>query len=203
MQQLSNIARRQIISYPLITILNGFALKVGMESVHLIIVKHGFNIPLETLILPLIFFITIFRFLLGNILHMREIEDYPKTPATIWFCDLVVVIIESMLFVLMAYFIYDNSQHFYPFLLTICLVDAIWIFSMFPQWKKGTRPELPWAWGTLNLLSGLYLIFLLFGNLPFEPLSREGFLATLGVFTIAFVIDVFYLDYYRVLRKVP
>lgn len=171
-----------------------------MERVHLIIVQYGFNIPVKILILPLIFFLTICRFLVGNILHMRETEEH-TTSATIWFGDLVAVVIESMLFVLMAYFIFDNCQYFCPLLLLLCIVDAVWILLMLGLWKIGLRVKPPLGWGILNFFSTLYLVLLLRYEIPFAPLTEEGLVLTFVVFTTAFVIDVFYLDYYKILRK--
>jgi hypothetical protein len=200
MSQRSNITRRGIISNLLITVLNGFAIKVAMERVHLIIVQHGFNIPGKILILPLILFLTIFRFLVGNILHMRNIEERITSPI-IWSLDLVFVVFESMLFVLMGYFIFDNCQYFCPFLLILCIVDVVWILLMLVLWKIGLRFKPPLGWGILNFFSALYLVLLLKYEIPFAPLTEEGLVLTFVVFTIAFVIDVFYLDYYKILRK--
>ena len=170
-----------------------------MERVHLIIVQYGFNIPWKILILPLIFFLTIFRFLVGNILHMRNIEERITSPI-IWSLDLVFVVFESMLFVLMAYFTFDNCQYFCSLLLLLCIVDAVWILPMLGQWKKGLRFKPPLGWGILNFFSALYLVLLLVYEIPFAPLTEEGLSLTFVVFTIAFSIDVIYLDYYRILR---
>lgn len=171
-----------------------------MERVHLIIVQYGFSIPLKILILPMTFFLTIFRFLVGNMLHIREIEKQ-TTSAMVWLGDLVFVVLESMLFVLLAYFIFDNCQYFCPFLLVLCIVDVGWVLLMLAEWKKGLRSKPPLGWGILNFFSALYLVLLLKYAIPFASLTEEGLVLTFMVFTIAFFIDVIYLDYYKILRK--
>ncbi|MGD8505801.1 MAG: hypothetical protein PVF15_03965, partial [Candidatus Bathyarchaeota archaeon] len=149
---------------------------------------------------PLIFFLTIFRFLVGNIMHMRSIEERSTSPI-IWSLDLIIVVFESMLFVLMAFFIVDNCRYFCPLLLLICIVDVVWMLFMLGQWKKGLRFKPPLGWGILNFFSALYLALLLMYDIPFAPLTEKGLAFTFVVFAVAFSIDVFYLDYYKILRK--
>lgn len=197
----SYIARRQIISYPLVTTLNGFALKNMLESVQQIITTYDFCIPPEVFIFPFIFFVTIFRFLIGNILHLRSLEEH-KTHAIIWLYDLLVITLESMLFILMSYFIYDHDNNFVPTLTILCIVDTFWVFSMFPHWRRKQRPEMPWAWGMINLVSFLILFAMVFANFPFAPLSVLGRYTILVVFLFAACLDLG-LDYYKIFRSTP
>lgn len=196
-----SITRRQIISYPLVTTLNGFALKNMLESVQKIIMKYGFCIPPEIFIFPFVFFVTIFRFLIGNILHLRSLEEH-KTHAIIWLCDLLVITLESMLFILMSYFIYEHYNNFLPILMILCIVDTIWVFLMFPHWRRKQRPEMPWAWGMINLVSFLILFAMIFAQFPFAPLSTLGRYTILVVFLVAACLDLG-LDYYKIFRSRP
>jgi len=196
-----NVSRRQIISYPLVTMLSGLALKNMLENVQKIMIIYGFCIPLEVFIFPFVFFVTIFRFLIGNILHLRSIEE-DKTHAAIWLCDLLVITFESMLFILMSYFIYEHDANFVPILLILCAVDASWVFSMFFQWRGRLRPKMPLAWGVINLVSSVFLFVMLSAQFPFSPLSVLGRYAILVWFFFAACLDLG-LDYYRLFRSKP
>lgn len=196
-----DIKRRQIISYPLVTTLNGLALKNMMESVSKMMINYGFSIPFEVFIFTIVFFVTILRFFIGNILHLRSLEEH-KTRAAIWFYDLLAITFESMLFILMSYFIYNRDVYFAPILSILCIVDALWVFSMFPHWRRRQRPEMPWGWGMINLASFLLLFLMVLANLPFSPISSWGRYAILAWFSAVAFIDLG-LDYYKILRKIP
>jgi hypothetical protein len=196
-----DIKRRQIISYPLVTTLSGLALKNMMENVQKMMIDYGFSIPFEVFIFTIVFFATILRFFIGNILHLRSLEEH-KTSSTIWLCDLLVITFESMLFILMSYFIYNRDVYFAPILAILCIVDALWVFSMFPHWRRHQRPEMPWGWGMINLASFLFLFPMVFASLPVSPISSWGRYAILGWFLFFAFVDLG-LDYYKILRKIP
>lgn len=183
-----------------ITILASIALRGGTESLQDIIKNHGFVMIPTIWALPFVFFITLFRFFIGNILHMRTLEKHDRLQPYIWLYDLIFILVESLLFVLMGEFIYVMQVHFFTLLTIALFVDGLWIASMYPIEKKGWRPTVPWAWGLLNTVSGVYLVVLLYPGMPWYPLSTEAIMLTTIVFSIAAIIDVFLIDHYGLLK---
>lgn len=86
----------------------------------------------------------------------------------------------------------------------LCFLDALWIVSMMPCYVNGRLPErpkpIPWAWGLLNIVSGLYLGATIWYNAPFAFSSPEGHILFIVWFLIAAIIDVVLIDHYGLLK---
>jgi hypothetical protein len=190
---------QSLISYVFITILASLALRSGTESVQDLIKDYGLFLS-SIWALPYVFFITCFRFFIGNILHIRELEKHEQLSPYVWLYDFIFISVESLLFVLMGAFVYTMRTNFLSLLTIVLFLDGIWIASMHPMKEKGWRPRVPWAWGLLNTLSGVYLVAIIYNKMPWHPLSDEGLVLTAIFFTIATIVDMILIDHYGLLK---
>lgn len=164
----------------------------------------------EFLSLPYICTITLARFLVGNFLHMKDVEE--KSPKVvqlkIWPYDLLWISVEGTLFILLGTFSYPKSTIFFPLLGLLLCVDVIWVVSMRTPWpnsisyrlRKKANLKLPWPWALINFLSILYLGLLLGGFYPFSSVEFSGLCHVCLIFTLAAILD-FGCDVYNILYE--
>lgn len=72
--------RKSLISYFWITTFAVFAADYGVDNIKLIIDSHGFRGSIPYLVVPFIFFTTLLRFSIGNILHIHSLEKKGLSP---------------------------------------------------------------------------------------------------------------------------
>lgn len=191
--------RRSLISYFWITALSSLAADYGVKNVKEILDLQGF-LPIETFGYPFMFFVTLLRFTIGNLLHIRRLEK-ANVSSYIWLFDFTMIFIESLILILLGCYCYENILKFLILLMALCLLDCLWILSIGFMYLKGLRSEVPWAWGLLNLASGLFLANIIFHILPLDFRSFLGSLVIIGWFTICAIIDLFLVDYYKLLKE--
>jgi len=190
--------RKALVSYLWITIFAGFAGKYGADNIKTIIDSQGF-FPLFSFVVPTIFFITLIRFSIGNILHLRALEE-KDSPSSIWVFDFLVILLESITFLLLGAYSYGNNLRFFLLLMVLFFIDFIWIATMPIQGKN--RPKIPWSWGALNGFSALILV----GIIISEFYYKVAYSDTSEVVCFLFVWFIFcaiidlYLDHYNLWR---
>jgi hypothetical protein len=194
-------ARKSLVSYFWITTFSVFAAQYAANNLKTVIDSYGIRVGITYLALPFVFFLTLIRFSIGNILHIRSLEKKGISPY-IWLSDFIVIFLESILFLLLGIYTWGNDLRFLKLLMILCFIDAFWIFTMTPQYIKKQRPEpLPWAWGILNITGGIYLVATIYTSLPIPFTNTASYGLFVLWFLSSFVIDVFLIDHYKLLHK--
>ena len=206
--------RRSLVSYFLFSIVAGGGFIKGVETFHSMYrMSEGFELSLiyfkQVCFIPLVFFITILRFYVGNILHMKINEDNPpQSSAFPWLVDFSVIMIQFSLFYLMGASL-SSAEEFLLLLFILCVLDVIWLSF---NWLVGkmretlSRNKTPALWILLNFICAVFLCYLLFwfdgdlytGRTAFK---MSGITLTLLLFSIAAIVDVWLADYYLLLRE--
>lgn len=153
-----------IVSYFLITVLTSIALKSGTDKLQFIIAKEG--LILSTIwAVPLAFFLTLFRFFIGNLWFMK-ITEQSKPKLIFWGLNISVITIEMFFFILASAFIYEMQQYFLTFISIILILDAIWAFYILgssKNLKKGSSVILFWAKANILTVAAIIIITYYFG----------------------------------------
>jgi len=161
---------------------------------------YGLKEGVAHLTIPSVFYLTLFRFSIGNILHIRALERKELSPR-IWLYDFFVISIESLIFLLLGMYTWGNDLGFLKLLLILCFVDVFWIITMIPHHVKKQRPDpLPWAWGLLNIASAIYLTATIWVGLPFPFDSPRSSSLLFFWFLVAAIIDIVLVDHYGLLK---
>jgi len=196
-------SRKSVISYFWITTFAVFAANYGADNIRLIIDLHGIRGAVPYIAVPFVFFITLLRFSIGNILHIRNLEK-KEVSSFVWLFDSVVIFFESLFFLLLGMYSWGNDLRFLKLLMVLCFLDALWVVTMISQYMNGKLPErpkpLPWVWCLLNILSGLYLIATIWYDLPYPFPSDNGYIVFVLWFLVSAIIDVMLIDHYKLLR---
>lgn len=172
---------------------------------------YGIRGSIPYLVVPFVFFITLFRFSIGNILHLRHLEQHifncekQRWVSFIWLYDFSVITIESLIFLLLGMYSWGNDLRFVKLLMFLCFLDGLWIVSMIPHCLNGKqttmRPKpLPWAWCLLNILGGIYLGATIWYGIPFPFPSDAGYIFFVLGFLGSAIIDIILFDHYKLLR---
>lgn len=190
--------RRELVSYFWITTLAVFAANFGVDNLKQIIDVQGI-FPLMSFSVPFIFFVTLIRFSVGNILHLRELE-LKNSPAYVWVLDFGVIFLESIILMLLGAYSYGSNFRFFELFLLLSFVDVIWIALM--EIKREKRPNLPWSWLILNVISAAILSYFVFCTLYFKLAYFNDSRVICGLliwFTLCAIIDLF-IDHYKLWR---
>jgi hypothetical protein len=175
------------------------AAKYGVEKVKEILDSQGF-FPVETFGFPFIFFVTLLRFTIGNLLHIRKLEDADVSPY-VWLSDFLIIFVETIILLLLGIYCYGNVLMFLILLMVLCFLDCFWILIMVFTHLKHLRPEVPWKWGLLNLASGLFLFGIIFHNFPLDFRSWLGNVLVIVWFSMCGIIDILFIDHYKLLKE--
>ncbi|MFC2032307.1 hypothetical protein ACFLUS_02930 [Chloroflexota bacterium] len=196
---------RTTISLLILSILAGLALKSGAISVYEIIEANELDLFKWQLWVPtLIFLITLFRFLLGNFIHIRTLEDEAVGPFT-WLYDLTVIALELLLFNIIGNYLMQDRIIIFSNLLRILLgIDICWVISIAIGYAVGksqrNRKSVPWQWGLLNLVSISLLSFQIVTPSHLNVTQEFGLLVLGIVMFVTAVIDITLVDVYGLLR---
>jgi cytosine/creatinine deaminase len=207
--------RRHLISEVLVAALVAVAYEGPVGVVHAALRSEGVSI--SSLALFVVFFLTVLRFFIGDILHLDEDElseprdDFADKGAEArWFLDLGVIVLEFVILIFLGHLAsLKESQHrpvsFYALFTVLMAVDVLWIFAMGVMswltkryhshmlWGLWERGKVPWGWAVLNaaMLAITWIWY-----------ARGSHYSTkdLSIFTsinaVAFVVDVVILNYY-------
>jgi hypothetical protein len=200
-QQNPLCARKSLVSYFWITTFSVFAAQYAANNLKIIIDNYGIRTGLTYMAVPFVFFLTLIRFSIGNILHIRSLENKGYSPY-VWLGDFVVIFLESTVFLLLGIYTWGNDLRFLKLLAILCFIDAFWVLAMVTEYFLKKRPEpIPWAWGLLNIAGGLYLVATVYANLPMPFTSTASYGIFVAWFLISCFIDVILIDHYKLLHK--
>ncbi len=207
--------RRHLISEVLVAALVAVAYEGPVGVVHAALRSEGISI--YSLALFVVFFLTVLRFFIGDILHLDEDElSEPrddladKGAEARWFLDLGVIVAEFVILIFLGHLAsLTESKHppisFYDLFIVLMAVDVLWIFSMGVMswlttkyhrhmlWGLWARREVPWGWLFLN---AAMLVLTSIWYAPGSHYSAKALLIFVGINIIAFVVDVVILNYY-------
>lgn len=202
--------RRGLVSYFIFSVVAGGGIIKGLDSFYCMAGDFVFTWDYfkRCWLIPLTFFITLLRFYVGNVLHMKINEDNPpESSAFPWLVDFCVIMMQFALFYLMGASL-NLAQRFLKLLLVLCALDVTWLsFNSLVGWiqKKFAR-KIPVPWIALNVLCAPFLVYLVYyfkGDLYKETIFAGMSAVTLVflLFSIAAAIDVFLTDYYLLVKE--
>jgi hypothetical protein len=165
---------------------------------------HSFGITLGATALFLVFLMATMRIFIGSQLHLMS-ENLLGMPGKVWFYDFLVIILEAMIMIFLggetSVEVSRNSKiGFWGFLTALYILDVLWIVS---QWGIGKfarsweRRFIPWAWAALNIV--LIILMVLMRLLAGDIYSNANLIWLVFINAIAFVVDMFLVDYYKIL----
>lgn len=201
--------RRSLVSYFIFSVVAGGGFIKGLDSFYLMAGDFAlcWDYFKRCWFIPSIFFITLLRFYVGNILHMKVNEDNPpRSSAFPWVVDFSVIMTQFSLFYLMGVSL-NSVETFLRLLLFLCVLDVIWLsfnWLIGKIWGKFARGKTLKLWIYLNAVCAIFLSYLLFwfdGNLYTDQtlVGISGITLVFLIFLIAAVIDAF-ADYYLLLK---
>lgn len=204
--------RRHLISQVLVAGLIAVAYAEPVDVVHEALQKHGVSI--QSLALFVVYFLTALRFFIGDILHLDEDELTAGQDAGAevrWFYDLSFIVLEcvTLIFLGSVASLGESAASrvsFFDFLALLLIADLVWISSMglldwqsrrqadSRFWRLWRRGQVPYGWAALNgiLLLAVWALGFMSDLTP----SAGKLWVLVGLTVVAFVIDVFVLNYY-------
>jgi len=196
------IEKRNLLSSFFVTLLIALAYQEMIVPVGESVRTSGMT--LGTFLLMTIFFVTTMRFFVGNQLHLLS-ESLVKMPGLVWFYDLMVIIIQSVVLTFLGGVssVEVNSQtsvDFIQLLIILYVIDVAWIISQWilgkilPKWR---RAFIPWAWAILNSILVICMVAL--GFFVDDKYSTFGIIILFVLNFIGFIVDVVLVDYYDAL----
>ena len=156
------------------------------------------------MILCIIFFITSFRFFVGNQLHLLN-PEINTLRGTIWLYDLIVITLQTLLIIFLGSLCVADQNtkvnyDFFTILTYLYIVDIGWIMS---QWLFGMihteykRQSIPWPWLILN--SGLLVSIWIIRTISIHVYTPMMLTILCIINGVAFIVDVMLIDYHNVL----
>jgi hypothetical protein len=198
------IEKRNLLSSFFVTLLIALAYQEMIVPVGESVRTSGMT--LETFLLMTIFFVTTMRFFVGNQLHLLS-ESLVKMPGLVWFYDLMVIIIQSVVLTFLGGVSSvevnrQTSVDFIQLLIILYVIDVAWIISQWilgkilPKWR---RAFIPWAWAILNSILVICMVAL--GFFVDDKYSTFGIIILFVLNFIGFIVDVVLVDYYDALKE--
>lgn len=196
------IEKRNLLSSFFVTLLIALAYQEMIVPVGESVRTSGMT--LETFLLMTIFFVTTMRFFVGNQLHLLS-ESLVKMPGLVWFYDLMVIIIQSVVLTFLGGVSSvevnrQTSMDFIQLLIILYVIDVAWIISQWilgkilPKWR---RAFIPWAWAILNSILVICIVAL--GFFVDDKYSTFSIIILFVLNFIGFIVDVVLVDYYDAL----
>jgi biotin transporter BioY len=195
--------RKDLLSQLFVVLLIGLAYQEMIRPVRDWVRAYG--VTYSVLVLTAAFFLTSLRFFIGAQLHLVD-ESITRPRSPIWIMDFMVIAFEMILFIFLGGLtsVNANANAHYDFLeilILILAVDILWVVAQFVLGllsSKMSRADIPWKWATINLASLLLLgVIYLLGLSPFSTL---GLSIIFAVSALAFIFDVFVVDYFNVVK---
>jgi hypothetical protein len=195
--------RRALISTFFISILAGGAFQKSLELFFTQCFIDNwtweFAIPIwgsEAILLSLLV-----RFYIGNLLHLKSLEDTRQKSNIPWLFDFTIIIIQFSILYFAAMCFKDLKIYlFFVLISVLLLIDCIWILSMYflgKFWKSLERSSIPWKWFYINFVNfiSLLLLFyfrLLVDSIPFASIKMMSLI--ISIFLISAIVDVVFAD---------
>lgn len=198
------IEKRNLLSSFFVTLLIALAYQEMIVPVGESVRTSGMT--LGTFLLMTIFFVTTMRFFVGNQLHLLS-ESLVKMPGLVWFYDLMVIIIQSVVLTFLGGVSSvevnrQTSVDFIQLLIILYVIDVAWIISQWilgkilPKWR---RAFIPWAWAILNSILVICIVAL--GFFVDDKYSTFSIIILFVLNFIGFIVDVVLVDYYDALKE--
>jgi len=198
------IEKRNLLSSFFVTLLIALAYQEMIVPVRESVRTSGMT--LGTFLLMTIFFVTTMRFFVGNQLHLLS-ESLVKMPGLVWFYDLMVIIIQSVVLTFLGGVSSvevnrQTSVDFIQLLIILYVIDVAWIISQWilgkilPKWR---RAFIPWAWAILNSILVICIVAL--GFFVDDKYSTFSIIILFVLNFIGFIVDVVLVDYYDALKE--
>jgi cytosine deaminase len=188
---------RETISLLVLSIIGGLALTRAITIFQEVVSSGGYSILSEPTAYFLIFLSVWYRFIPGNIAHIRKLERHPTCSVGVWLLDISFMMFESMILTFMSEPSARGLPIFFSALAILLSLDVIWVFLMLPGVKKGTRPSPQTLWLILNIPSCIL------GIIPIIS-SKVGYDAFFGpksayslIFLPIFFLAMAIIDIYR------
>jgi hypothetical protein len=203
-----------LISGVLITGLIAVAYSEPVGPVRTAVAASG--VSLQSLALLSVYFLTVLRFFIGDILHLEEDQLTDVRAQVKWFWDMSFIVLECLILIFLGDVtsLEENRSvnlGFFDLLMILFALDIVWITSMgmlnslsshrpgkrfSSLWK---REVVPYGWALLNAVQ---LAILWLGEFAARRTPSTGKLwLVVGMSVAAFVIDVFVLNYYLKIKK--
>jgi CDP-diglyceride synthetase len=187
------IEKRNLLSSFFVTLLIALAYQEMIVPVRESVRTSGMT--LGTFLLMTIFFVTTMRFFVGNQLHLLS-ESLVKMPGLVWFYDLMVIIIQSVVLTFLGGVSSvevnrQTSVDFIQLLIILYVIDVAWIISQWilgkilPKWR---RAFIPWAWAILNSILVICIVAL--GFFVDDKYSTFGIIILFVLNFIGFIAQI-------------
>jgi cytosine deaminase len=180
---------RETISLLVLSIIGGLALTRAIIIFQEVLSSGGYSILSEPTAYFLIFLSVWYRFIPGNIAHIRKLERHPTCSVGVWLLDISIMMFESMILTFMSEPSARGLPIFFSALAILLSLDVIWVFLMLPGVKKGTRPSPP---QTLWLIINIPSIFLVITPIISSKVGYDAFFGPKGAYSLIF-LPIFFL----------
>lgn len=204
--------RRTLISTFFFSVVAGGAFSKSVELFYDVVfpVSWSWNYILVVWVPFFIFMSILLRFYIGNLLHIKVLEENPpQRSAFAWGYDFLFILLQfSFIYFMGMYFKNCNIYRFLKLLTVLLGVDCCWILSI---WFLGycyapfKRYSIPWEWFWINSLGFIILLLILtfykknlYENL-FYPISMMEII--FAVFLISAVVDIIIIDRHFIFHK--
>lgn len=188
----SRTPTRETISLLILSVIGGLALTRGILVFQETISSANYCILSKSTAYFLIFLSVWYRFIPGNIAHIRSLERHPTSTINVWLIDISIVMFESMILTFMAEPSAKGSFIFLIVLAILLSLDSIWVGAMFFGAKKGTRPAPKVLWLKLNIPSlVLVLISIVMLQIGYEDIFGPKSYYSLIVLPFFFLLMAF------------
>lgn len=176
----------------LLTGLSVAGLVSGINSLQIMIHENSPHLSWQLFVIPLIFFVTLTRFIIGNLLHFISIEH--GTSKKEWIKDLLIIIGEYMLFIFLGAFTYNGTVFFFPIFIMILIIDIFWVLQTKLRTPRILRlsPNVIWASINIVTLAILIPIALIQGGITVISSDETFLIVSLALFIVAATFDVGY-----------
>ncbi len=193
--------KRNVISSFFITLLIGLAFK-EMILVHKDAIQTSTFTPGSLLLVGTFFLISV-RFFIGNRLHLIS-EQFLELPGWLWLYDIMIIILQSMIIILLGGLTsidlnLEASFGFLEIMILLYSIDVFWIITqeLISAASKTKRKVVYWWWAGINfVLSAIVIILSYYIK---DLYSTIGLQLLFGLNLLAFIFDVFLLDYFGVI----
>jgi hypothetical protein len=204
--------RRILVSQFLVTALLGTALQEAIDPVRSAIRSEGVTPHSYTLFI--VFFLTLFRFFVGDILHLQSDDLTGLSGGFRWIFDLFFITVHCVIFAFMAGEASlsesrDARFGFFDLLFLLYLVDIGWLGLVLGAHKAAAlsflsrarsslvRQHIPYGWVALNMLLAIHLVAFGFLN-ENEDFGNVDLLALAGLNVAALVLDIAVFNYHDI-----
>jgi len=195
------VERRNLLAQLFVVLLLGVAYQEMISPIKSVIRVEGFST--EAVVFFGVFFLTSLRFFIGAQLHLVN-ESLLKMRSGVWFFDFMIIIFEMVIFIFLGGVAsFDAGRlagiDFFELLMTVYIVDIFWVIlqvalgKIFSSWK---RSFIPLKWALINLGALLSTALLYCSSAVY---SGAGMIIFGAVNAIAFIIDIFFIDYFKII----